>query len=118
MRIALQILNIVLCIFMAKLDSKTISLGRRPNHWLNALIHLTIASFGLIVFGWAIGVAILFESNIAFNVALNLFRNKSVDYVSSRPASLVDQLEKKIFGKNGLLPKVIYLALSIILNFL
>lgn len=118
MAILFQLLNVALCIFMAKMDAKTIQLGRYPKHWLNATIHVTMAVFGWLIFGWPIGLAVLFESNLAFNIALNTFRDLSIGYVPPKPTSLIDKLEKKIFGKNGLLPKIIYLVISIILNFL
>lgn len=101
---------------MAKMDAKTISEGRAVKHWLNALIHITASLFAWIAFGWQIGLAILFISRVTFDIALNLFRKLPIDYVSSKPASVIDQLEKKVFGKNGILPKIVYLIIAIVLN--
>jgi len=53
---------------------------------------------------------------VIFDVTLNLLRGLPVDYVPAKPASIIDQVEKKLFNKNGLIPKIIYLGISVAAN--
>jgi hypothetical protein len=111
-----QILNGLICGAMACLDAEKISEGKKVNHFLNGFIHLAVALVAVYIFDWKIGLAILFQSRVIFDVSLNLFRGLGIDYVSLNPASLVDRFEKKIFGTDGITPKIVYLFISIILN--
>jgi hypothetical protein len=45
-------------------------------------------------------------------------RGLPIDYVARNPKSIVDKFEKSIFGMDGILPKIIYLAIIIALNIL
>lgn len=103
-------------IFFAYMNKLWIQSDSGFRHWANAIAHLSAAGFAGIHFGWQYGVAILFLVRALFDGTLSLFRGLSFDYVSPKPKSIVDQWEKKVFGMNGLLPKVIYLAIAIILN--
>jgi hypothetical protein len=103
---------------MAKMDAGLIMSGRPVKHWLNGLIHITVAIIAAFWFNWLIGVAVLLECRLMFDSALNTFRHYNIGYVPAKPASIIDQIEKKIFGKNGILPKIIYLTVAIILNFI
>ncbi len=87
-------------------------------HFWNGLIHIAMAIAGVYFWGWQIGVSILFVARLVFDTALNLFRKKGIDYVSPRPASIVDKIEKKIFGQDGITPKILYLAIIILIQFL
>lgn len=113
-----QILYCLFCIGLAYIDYKKISQGKRINHFWNGLIHLTAAALCFFFFGWNISVALLLFARVFFDVSLNNFRGLALDYVSPNPKSIVDIWEKKIFGNDGLFPKILYLAIGVILQFL
>lgn len=103
------LLYIPFCIAFAYLNAWLIVRGNRIYHGLNGLLHLSVA----IVIGyfthWGYGLATLFITRLVFDTSLNLFRGLPIDYVSQKPKSIVDIIEKKIFGNDGFTPKVIYL---------
>lgn len=80
------------------------------------MLHLTVAGVVGIIFSWWGAMAILCNSRLSFDMALNLFRGLPVDYTSPSPKSIVDQVEQFLFKKNGILPKIIYLVGTISAN--
>jgi hypothetical protein len=50
---------------------------------------------------------------VVFDTSLNSLRGLPLDYVAQKPKSIIDQIEKKVFGKNGILPKMVYLLIAI-----
>lgn len=84
-------------------------------HGANGGLHIVAAIAGGYYFGWQIGVAVLFVARVVFDVALNLFRGKAIDYVSPSPKSIVDKIEKKLFKQDGVTPKIIYILIVICL---
>jgi len=118
MSVIYQILNALICGGMACIDADRIYAGKKINHWVNGLIHIAIAAGAFFVFDWKISLAILFQSRVVFDVALNLFRGLGIGYVSIKPASVIDRMEKKLFGSDGVTPKIVYLFTSVILNFI
>lgn len=103
-------------IFFAYMNKLWIAKNYPFRHWANAIAHLSAAGFAGFHFGWQYGVAVLFLVRVVFDGTLSLFRGLSFDYVSPKPASTVDRLEKRVFGRNGLLPKLLYLVIVILLN--
>ncbi len=103
------------CIAFAWLNSFLIKKGKRIYHALNGLLHIAAAVAGWHFWGWQIGVAILFVARLFFDVSLNLFRGKAIDYVSPNPKSIVDKVEKKLFRTDGISPKILYLFIIIVL---
>lgn len=99
----------------AWLNSYWIKQNKRIYHGINGAIHLLAAGAGWYLFSWQIGLAILFVARLFFDVSLNLFRGLSIDYVSPNPKSIVDRVEKKLFKLNGIVPKLIYLLVIIML---
>ncbi len=106
------------CVAFAWLNSFLIKKGKRIYHALNGLLHITAAVAGWYFWGWQIGLAILFVARLFFDVALNIFRGLPIDYISANPKSIIDKLEKKIFNNDGIMPKLIYLAIIILIQFL
>jgi hypothetical protein len=89
----------------------------RVRHGFNGMCHvITCVYFGLEVH-WMMGTAMFFTARISFDTALNLMRGKKIGYVSVNPKSIIDKLEKWVFGYNGVLPKVLYLIIAIVLNY-
>lgn len=113
-----QVLYALFCIAFAGLNAYLINKGKRIYHAVNGAIHTAAIAFGFIVFNWQTAVAILFISRLFFDWSLNLWRGLPLGYVSLAPKSIIDRLEKKAFGLNGILPKIIYLAIIIALNFI
>lgn len=111
----LIIAYIPFCIALAWLNHILIKKGKRIYHAINGIIHLAAAGAGWYLFSWEVGLSILPAARLFFDVPLNLFRGKSVDYVSPAPKSIVDKVEKWIFRKDGITPKIIYLIGLIIL---
>jgi hypothetical protein len=112
-----QIIYAVWTVWFAFLNKKWIETQSGFRHWANAISHLSAASFVALHFGFQHGVATLFMVRALFDGSLSMFRGLSFDYVSPRPRSLVDRFEKKVFGKNGMLPKLVYFTIAIILTF-
>ena len=114
--IVFEILYIIFCIILSKINSDLIKDGKKIYHWLNGLIHLTAAFIFGWLYWWPGVIIILCNSRVFFDALLNVFRGLPLDYVPLKPTALTDKIEKKIFGMNGILPKVIYLSISIALN--
>lgn len=111
----IALLYIPFCVFFAWLNAKWIADGKRIYHGINGAIHLIVAVLVGYFFGWRAGVAILFITRVFFDWGLNLFRGLPLGYVSLNPKSIVDRVEKALFKLNGILPKVIYLVIIVIL---
>ena len=114
--VVFQIFYAAWTVWFAFLNKKWIETNAGFRHWANAISHLSAAGFAGFHWGWEYGLAILFIVRALFDGSLSLFRGLSFDYVSPKPSSIVDQFEKKVFRQNGLLPKLIYLAVAIVLN--
>ncbi len=106
------------CIAFAWLNSFLIKKGKRIYHALNGVLHIAAAVAGWHFWGWQIGVAILFVARLFFDVALNLFRGLAIDYIPVNPKSTIDKIEKKVFNNDGIMPKLIYLAIIVLIQFL
>lgn len=99
------------CILLAFLNAYLIKKGRRIYHAINGALHLLAASAIGYYYGWELGVATLFVVRVFFDWSLNIFRGLPLGYVSLKPKSIVDKIEKFIFKMNGILPKIIYIAI-------
>ena len=110
----ITLLYIIPCIFLAWLNAKWIYEGKKIKHFWNGLIHVTVAGV-FILYHWWHFFTILLIARLYFDIALNFFRGLPLDYVSPAPKSIVDKLEKKIFKNDGITPKILYLALIVIL---
>lgn len=105
---------LLLVVVLAYDNAKRIDNDKNIKHWLNGLAHLSMA--GILYFvDWRLSVALLLLVRVVFDSALNLFRGLSFGYVSPKPASLVDKIEKKIFKNNGYMPKLIYIIIALCL---
>ena len=102
---------ILFCIFFAWLNSRWIKNGAGIKHGINGAIHLVAAAAYGYFYHWHYFFLVLLITRLFFDVALNLFRGLPVDYVAMQPRSIVDKVEKKIFGNDGWLPKLIYFFL-------
>lgn len=111
--IVLLILHGIFCVFFAYTNAQDIKGGARIRHGINGAIFLSIAAFGACI-SWKVGLAILCNTRVIFDISLNLFRGLGIDYVSPNPKSIVDRIEKKLFG-SSLIPKILYTLISIIL---
>jgi len=96
------------CIWLAYNNAQRIKDDKPIKHWLNGLLHILTAILATFFEGWLIGLSVLLSVRIAFNTALNLFRGLPIDYVSQKPKSVMDKVEKLIFGNNGWIPLIIY----------
>lgn len=103
------------CVILAAFNHERIKDGKRINHFWNGLIHLAVAIPASIFIHLTVGLVLLLNANVIFNVSLNLFRGLPIGYLPLKPKSVVDQVEKKLFG-NGIAPKIIYTVISICLN--
>lgn len=82
--------------FLAWWNYTLIKNQRKIYHFLNGAIHLTAACLIGYFTKWNYGVSCLLFTRVVFDTVLNILRNKGVGYVSPFPASVVDQIEKKI----------------------
>lgn len=102
---------------MAMLNSKWIADGKKILHFWNGVIHLTIAGIFALRYHWWHFFTILLIARVTFDTALNLFRFgwSGINYVPLDPKSIVDKMEKKLFGTDFYTPKLIYILLIVIL---
>jgi len=106
------------CVYLARNNAERIEAGKKINHAVNGSIHLSAAFLMLILSGWEDAISLLLLARVVFDMSLNSFRELSLDYVSPSPKSFADRVEKAVFKSNGLLPKIIYLALFLCLQIL
>ena len=95
-------------------NANRIDKDKTIKHWLNGLAHLSMA--GILYFvDWKLSLALLCLVRVTFDISLNLFRGLPINYVSPKPASFIDKIEKQIFGLNGYTPKIVYLIIAVCL---
>jgi hypothetical protein len=111
-----QIIYASFCIVLAYFNAYLIKKGKHIYHFWNGLLHIAAAVAGIYFFNWQTGFAILFIARVFFDWSLSIFRGLPLAYVSPKPLSKVDQIEKSIFGLNGILPKIIYIVFIVVLN--
>lgn len=99
------------CLFWAYANKVQIINNDRVYHGVNGVFHLATCIYFSLKIHWIIGLAILFEGRLFFDIPLNLFRKLPIGYVPENPKSLVDKVERGVFGNNGFLPKIIYLLI-------
>ena len=102
-------------IWLAKDNANRIEQGKRIYHGLNGCLHLLAACLVLPT-GLINSISLLILTRVVFDLSLNSFRGLPFDYVTHKPKSIVDKIERKVFGKNGWMPKVIYVIAFITLN--
>ncbi|HRP30428.1 MAG TPA: hypothetical protein PKV73_00985 [Agriterribacter sp.] len=103
-----QILYAAFCIWFAYQNKKWIAKDKKILHGWNGLIHIAAALVAWWLFNWCMFIIILCEARIVFDVSLNKFRGLEFDYVPIKPKSIVDRMERKIFGEDGVSPKIVY----------
>lgn len=112
--IAVIFAYLVFVVILAWDNANRIDKDKTIKHWLNGLAHLSMA--GILYFvDWKLSVALLCLVRVTFDISLNLFRGLPINYVSPKPASGIDKIEKQIFGLNGYTPKIIYLIIAVCL---
>lgn len=111
----IALLYIPFCIFYAWLNARWIAKEKRIYHGLNGAIHIVVAAVVAWFTHWYHFFTVLLIARVAFDWALNLFRRLPLNYVSPKPKSIVDRAEKTVFGLNGILPKVIYIVIIVVL---
>lgn len=109
------LLYAIACIGLAAYNNDLIRDGKRIYHAINGAIHLTAAILIGYFTNWQYGLAVLFIARLFFDVSLNLMRGLAIDYVSPKPKSIVDRIEKWAFKNNGLVPKILYAFIIVIL---
>jgi hypothetical protein len=109
------LLYAIACIGLAAFNADLIRDGKRIYHFWNGAIHLTAAILIGYFTNWQYGLAVLFIARLFFDVSLNLMRGLSIDYVSPKPKSIVDRVEKWVFKNNGIIPKILYAFIIVIL---
>lgn len=111
-----QILYMLICIPFAYLNKEWIDKGKKILHGYNGLLHLIAASVGWWAWSWEVFIVVLLDARIVFDITLNKFRGLEFDYVPLKPKSIVDKIEQKIFGDDGVTPKIVYAFFTLGLN--
>lgn len=111
-----QILYAAICIMFAYLNTGWIKDGKKIEHAWNGLLHIVFAAAAYWAFDWEAIIISLLNGRVVFDLALNKFRGLELDYVSKSPKSIIDRIERKIFGDDGVLPKIVYVFISIVFN--
>lgn len=110
-----MIIYALFCILLAWVNRNIIKAGKRVRHFYNGLCHLGACIWLTMTVNLYTGIAALFMARVVFDVSLNLFRGLGVGYVSPKPKSIVDQMEKRVFGSDGITPKILYLFICFVL---
>jgi hypothetical protein len=114
----IQLCYAVFCVGLAGVNYWIIEKKQwKVKHFWNGLIHIAFWIAAWFFIGWYV-LALPFIARVAFDWSLSLFRGKPLGYVSIKPASVADKVEKSIFGMNGVLPKLVWVAVAIVLNIL
>jgi hypothetical protein len=118
MILAIQFVYAVLCVGFALLNAKVIKDDHPVYHGVNFwCFHVPCAILmDMKLDNHWIFLAAPLIGRVAFDWPLNLFRGEPVDYVPENPKSLLDRMEKSVFGMDGCTPKIIYLLLLIPVN--
>ena len=109
------------CIWFAKINADWTAKvdwtkGKRIKHFYNGLLHCAAAIGAWFIFrNWQAPLIILLLARLVFDTLYAVFMGHSIDYTTPTPRSLVDKLEQKVFGRNGVLPKIIYAFIIVIL---
>jgi hypothetical protein len=111
-----QICYALFCVGFAYFNAVWIKKGKRIYHFWNGVLHLAFAVAGLLFFNWQTGLCMPFIGRLFFDIALNHFRGLPLDYIAAKPKSIADKVEKKIFGKEFILPRLIYISIVFLLN--
>lgn len=93
------------------------SKGIKILHGWNGLIHLTAAALVTWLDNWKSGVALLFITKIFFDLSYIYFhlpQRLPIDYQPKEPKAITDKIEI-FFIKNGLVAKIIYALIVVIL---
>lgn len=110
-----MIIYALFCILLAWINRNIIKSGKRVKHFYNGLCHFGAFIWLTLTVNLYTGIAALFMARVVFDVSLNLMRGVGIGYVSPKPKSIVDQIEKKVFGNDGLTPKLVYLFICFVL---
>lgn len=116
MIIIIKIAYIVFCVLFAKWNAVRCIQDKKIRHGINGAIHLILAFLIGYLYGWKYSVWTLFAGRVFFDAAINYFRFGIIDYVPSNPKSIVDQLEKKVFGNDKTLPFMITVFMLVIIS--
>lgn len=103
------------CIGFAYLNARWILNDKKIKHGLNGAIHLILAIGIAYLTKWYHFFTVVLMARVLFDWSLNLFRHLSLSYVPLNPKSIMDKIEKKLFGNDGITPKLVYILLIIIL---
>lgn len=103
----------VIC--LAKDNAQRIEAGKRIYHGLNGALHILAACLVLPT-GWENSLSLLCLTRVVFCLSNYNFRGLPFDYVPAKPKAIIDKVEIFFFGKNGWMPKVIYIIAFIFLN--
>ena len=114
--VVFEILYLAFTILFAAINAMWIKEGKHINHTINGLIHLAAAVTAAFVWWIPAFVIILCNANVIFSISLNIFRGLPINYVSLNPESIIDKVERKIFGSDFYTPKIVYLIISLSLN--
>jgi hypothetical protein len=95
-------------------DSIRIKSHKRIYHSLNGAAYLVL--IGILVWwvkpslldGVLFVIHALCNRQSIFDTSLNLLRGLPIDYTSINPTSVIDKLEIRVFGRNGLYPFATY----------
>jgi hypothetical protein len=109
---------ILICALLSFVNAKVIKEDRHIFHPINGAGHILSAIAVGWFYGFWAGVCILLIARLFFDSLLSLSRGLPLDYVSDNPSSLLDRAEKRVFGEDGLTPKLLYLWTLILLNIL
>lgn len=106
----------LICVLFAYINKGWIDKGRKVLHAYNGLLHLVAAGVAYWAWSWELSLIVLFEARIVFDIALNKMRGLEFDYVTPDPKSIIDKVEQKIFGDDGVTPKIVYAFFALGLN--
>ena len=104
---------------LAFYDSYRMKNNYRISHGVNAGVYVILCVITALLFGniWY-AVPMLLIRPVVFDPVLNMANNLNPFHQSMTTTSIMDKMERKLFGSNGFLPWLMYLilfAVSVIL---
>lgn len=112
----IYIVWVAFCLFFAYANYRVIEyVDGRIRHGINGVFGSVTALYFAIEESISTGIILLLIARLFFDSFLSYLRFGRINYVSPKPKSLIDKLEQMVFGKDGYLPKLIYLTVVVLM---
>jgi hypothetical protein len=113
----IQLIFVAVNIAMAWWHAKLIKENRPIKHgWWGLAYVVAAAATSFISKDWILFILLLLIRKLVFDLSLNIFRGLPPFHISLTTTSIIDKLQRKLFGTNGALVAIVYGAVILLLN--